>query len=266
MTSEAFSSTAEFIAASLSPAARSWLAAIEVFESVDSTNAWLLAAAGRGAPSGTVCLAGRQLAGRGRRGRHWASPPGGNLYLSLLWRFSVGPSELQGLSIATGIACAQVLRDLGAADIGLKWPNDLYWDGRKLGGILLEMSSGNSNVVVAGIGINGVMPKPIEADIDQPWTDLAAALSQQVSPDNLAAALLNVLLPLYAGFPQTAADLPQAWAAFDILADRTVELHAEHWQRRGIARGVDAHGALLLDTINGRERHVAGEVSLRPLA
>lgn len=257
--------TAEVITAGLRPAARRWLATIAVFGSLDSTNAWLLAAAERNAASGTVCLADSQSAGRGRRGRGWVSPPGSNLYLSLLWRFSLPPGALQGLSVATGIACARVLRDLGAAGIGLKWPNDLVCDGRKLGGILLEMNHGRGCTVVAGIGINIRMPAPEAAGIDQPWTDLAAMLPQPPARDSLATGLLDTLLPLYAGFPQSADALPRDWAAFDSLAGRAVELHGEHWRRRGIARGIDAQGALLLDTANGRERHVAGEISLRPL-
>ncbi len=256
----------DVIAAALRPDARRRLAVIKWFERLDSTNAWLLAAAAGGAVSGTVCLADRQNAGRGRRGRRWISPPGSNLYLSLLWRFPLSPGELQGLSIATGIACARVLRSLGANGVSLKWPNDLYWDRRKLGGILIEMSHGRDCVVVAGIGINVAIPDDAGSRIDQPWTDLAMALPRPLTRDALATALLDALLPLYAGFPQTTGDLPQAWAAFDHLANQEVELRTERGCRRGIARGIDFQGALLLDTAAGRERHITGEVSVRPAA
>ena len=95
-----------------------------------------MAAALRRAPSGTVCLAERQTAGRGRRGRTWVSPFAANLYLSVLWRYPIGPAALGGVSLAAGVAVARVLAGLGVADLGLKWPNDLLWRGRKLGGLL----------------------------------------------------------------------------------------------------------------------------------
>jgi len=88
-----------------------------------------------------VCLAESQRQGRGRRGRHWHSPPGRNIYLSLLWRYPEGPEVLAGLSLAVGVVIARVLREAGVDDLALKWPNDLLCRGRKLGGVLLESAA-----------------------------------------------------------------------------------------------------------------------------
>lgn len=253
------------IRAGLSANASNRLAALEVLASVDSTNARLLNAAEHGQASGSICLAETQTAGRGRRGRGWSSPPGGNLYLSLLWRFS-SAIPLDGLSIATGIAVARVLRDLGAPDIRLKWPNDVYHDRRKLGGILLESVTGPERVVVAGIGLNVAMPDAARSAIDQPWTDLAAVLGQRPSRNRLATLLIDRLLPLHADWPAALPDLAEDWTEFDLLLDRPVELLAGERRLRGIARGIDGSGALRLATPTGMRLISSGEVSLRPVA
>lgn len=250
----------------MTDAVRRQLAAVEVFERLDSTNAWLLAAAER-LPGGTVCLADTQSAGRGRRGRHWVSPPGGNLYLSLLWRFACGPERLSGLSIAAGVATARALRALGADGIGLKWPNDVCWGERKLGGILLESVTDADCAVVTGIGLNVAMPPEAAACIDQPWTDLRTLLGREPSRNRLAAALLDELIPAYDGFMAgDRAELVSAWAAFDLLAGRHTELHQGERRIRGIARGIDPNGALRLETNQGVAVFTSGEASLRPPA
>ncbi len=252
------------IRAGLASNASNRLAALEVLASVDSTNARLLSAAEQGQPGGSVCLAETQTAGRGRRGRGWTSPPGGNLYLSLLWRFPA-TAPLDGLSIATGIAVARALCQLGASDIRLKWPNDVYHDRRKLGGILLESVAGPERVVVAGIGLNVAMPAAAREAIDQPWTDLATALGNLPSRNHLAVLLLDRLLPLYAEWPAALPDLPTDWATFDLLLDQPVELLSGDRRLRGIALGIDRSGALRLGTPAGIQHITSGEVSLRPM-
>src|SRR5690606_4226150 len=125
-----------------------------------------------------VLLAERQTAGRGRRGRHWASPLAANLYLSASRRYGGGLARLGGLSLAAGTAVAEALRALGASGVQLKWPNDLVIGGRKLGGLLVEGSgepAGAARAVV-GLGLNVRMPETEGGRIDQPWTDLGAVL------------------------------------------------------------------------------------------
>jgi BirA family biotin operon repressor/biotin-[acetyl-CoA-carboxylase] ligase len=256
------------IEADLAPMTRARLAGIEVLESIDSTNSRLMQAAAAGAPSGRICLAERQLAGRGRSGRTWVSPFGANVYLSLLWRYPLAPAELGGLSLACGVAAAGVLADAGCADIGLKWPNDLHWRRRKLGGLLLEVageSQGPSHVVV-GIGINLCLSEAHAAGIDQPWTDLAAVLGDGVPGRNtLAAMLIDAFARALDRYGESGlgAFLPR-WRALDAYHGETVELVMGGRRIAGTYVGVADDGALLLETDAGRRAFHAGEVSLRP--
>jgi len=145
----------ERILAGLTATARAGVSRLETYSVLDSTNRYLLTGAQEGWPSGAVCLAEQQTAGRGRQGRSWLTPFGASLAYSLLWRFA-GPLEaLSGLSLATGLAVARVLKGAGVSEVGLKWPNDVWWQGRKLGGILLESGgSAGDFYVVAGVGLN----------------------------------------------------------------------------------------------------------------
>ncbi|MDX1654152.1 MAG: biotin--[acetyl-CoA-carboxylase] ligase, partial [Candidatus Competibacteraceae bacterium] len=177
----------EGIRAQLSPSVQGRLAQLEVFDQIDSTNSYLLTRAKAGAPGGSVCLAERQSAGRGRRGRQWISPFAANLYLSVLWRYPDGPALLSGLSLAVGVAMARALEGVGVVGVGLKWPNDLLWRDQKLGGILLEFGGESSGPcqVVTGVGLNVTMPKEPALDIDQPWPDLTTVLGLGLSRNRL---------------------------------------------------------------------------------
>lgn len=244
---------------------------IEVLFSVDSTNTRLMQAAGAGAPSGKVCLAERQLAGRGRAGRGWVSPFGENIYLSMLWRYPGGPAGLGGLSLACGVAVAELLRGAGVADIALKWPNDLHWRRRKLGGLLLEVageSHGPSHVVV-GLGLNRRLGSQQAAAIDQPWVDLAGVLGDDALPgrNRLAAALIDALAAALTAYGEhgLAPFLP-AWRGFDAYQGEPVVLLMGAQRLAGTCAGIADDGALLLDTPDGLRAFHAGEVSLRPSA
>lgn len=255
------------ILAELTDAARPWLAGIEIYQRIDSTNTYLMSRANDGLPGGSVCLAEWQATGRGRGGRSWVSPFAANLYLSLLWRFSTGPAVLMGLSLAVGVAVARALESVGVTDLGLKWPNDLVWRQRKLGGILLEFggeSSGPCHVVV-GVGLNVAMPAQAGSAIDQPWVDLRSILGQGgVSRNRLAARVLDELVALLARFEQTGfTGLSEDWQRFDLAAGRPIVLKLPNAIISGIARGVDSSGALRVETAAGIQHFMAGEISLR---
>lgn len=134
-------------------------------------------------PSGAVCLAESQRAGRGRRGRDWLSPCARNLYLSMLWRFPHGPETLGGLALAVGLAVRAALEDAGVPGVTLKWPNDALYRGSKLAGALIELSgeAGGASCVVVGVGINVSMPRERAAAIAQPWTDASRAAGKTIS-------------------------------------------------------------------------------------
>lgn len=249
------------LAAALSPSARARAGTLEVRDSIDSTQAELLRR-GRAQPDGSVLLADTQTAGRGRRGRVWVSPPGANLYLSMFRRVSGGVRAQAGLSLALGIAAAETVRANASPAIGLKWPNDLVADGRKLGGLLVE-TLGDGDAVVAGIGINLRLPDTAHDAIDQPWTDLAA-LGCTTSRCELAAALVEAWFAAFDTFATHGlAAFSTRWDALDALRDAPVRVIAERGERTGIARGIAPSGALRVAFDGGTEDVFSGDVSLR---
>ncbi|GAB2663065.1 bifunctional biotin--[acetyl-CoA-carboxylase] ligase/biotin operon repressor BirA [Arenimonas aestuarii] len=252
------------VQAGLAPATRELLAGLDLSFEIDSTNAEAL----RHPPSAGVqaWLAERQTAGRGRRGRPWVSPLAAHVYLSLSRRFDAGIGALQGLSLAVGAATAQVLHAMGFHQVGLKWPNDLLADGRKLGGILVELrgDAGGPLHVVVGLGLNVAMPEPVGVEIDQPWCDLASLSPRPPGRGELCIALLDALVPLLSRFESEGLAPWQAtWARMDLLAGRAVRLEEGGSPIDGIALGIDAEGALRLRTADGERRCHAGETSLR---
>ncbi len=257
----------ETIRSALPAATCARLSALEVHTSIDSTNSHLMRAAVEGAPSGQVCLAEQQTTGRGRRGRHWVSPFGSNIYLSILWRYPQAPMELSGLSLAAGLATVRALAAQGVQGVGLKWPNDVLWQGKKLAGLLLEVSgeSGGPSQVVLGLGLNTRLSARQGEAIEQPWVDLASVPGGQgISRNALAAALLEQLLAALAGFHhQGLSPLLDEWNRNDLYRGKRVQLRMGERVVEGIHRGIDGSGALLLDSGDGVHAFHAGEVSLR---
>jgi len=255
------------IVAGANAGTRSALAAVDIQLAVDSTNNRLREQALQGAPAGSVCLAEMQHAGRGRHGRAWVSPFAANLYLSLLWRSTAGAASLGGLSLVTGIAVLRSLHDFGVDSAGLKWPNDILADSAKLAGILIDVVGESSGpcAVIIGVGVNVAMPQPAAANIDQTWTDLQTLTGHaDISRNRLAARLLDHVLPAVAEFEaQGLQPFLEEWHRHDIVSGRDVDLRLATGVIRGTARGIDAGGALLVDTAAGRRRFVSGEVSVR---
>ena len=243
---------------------------LEILDTVDSTNAHVMRSAEQGCLTGLVCTAEQQSAGRGRRGRPWVSPYASNLYVSLLWKFTQGAAALEGLSLAVGVAVARALHACDVPNVKLKWPNDVLCDGAKLGGILLEMNgdaAGNCWVVI-GVGLNVAMPDAAAGAIDQAWTDIKTITNNQhPRRSRILAALLNELLPLVADFQQQGfTRWREEWQSLDALSGAPVVLHAGDVPLGGIARGVDARGALQLETATGMQSVYGGEISLRAVS
>jgi BirA family biotin operon repressor/biotin-[acetyl-CoA-carboxylase] ligase len=261
---------AEALRATLTRDVAGRLARCEVFTELGSTNRHLL---GAPPPIGKldVCVAEFQTAGRGRRGRSWNAPLGGGVCLSVGWQFADLPAELSALTLAVGVVVRRALKNVAGLEIALKWPNDLVWDERKLGGILLELSAeahGGAHVV-AGIGLNVALPPeslPTLSDWPYGAVDLASALGR-APPSRvlLVGALVNALAELVATYPATGfAAYRDDWRAADCLHGREVRLDGFGGPVKGTAHGIDHDGALLLETPSGeRRRVVAGDVSVR---
>jgi BirA family biotin operon repressor/biotin-[acetyl-CoA-carboxylase] ligase len=258
------------VRAALEPNVAARLAKLEVFTELESTNERLLAAAP--APGELdVCIAEFQTAGRGRRGRRWNAPLGSGICLSVGWQFAGMPAELGALTLAVGVAVRRVVARIAGVTIALKWPNDLVFDERKLGGILLEIKAeahGGAHVV-AGVGLNVALPATLLHSLSD-WPhgaiDLATALgTEPPARAALAGALVNELAMVFIDYPsQGFAAYRREWRAADFLRGRAVQLDEPAGPLRGTAAGIDADGALLVETAAGeRRRVVAGDVSVR---
>jgi BirA family biotin operon repressor/biotin-[acetyl-CoA-carboxylase] ligase len=237
---------------------------VTVLSVVDSTNQYLLDRIAE-LQSGDACVAEYQQAGRGRRGRQWISPFGANLYLSMFWRLDQGPAAAMGLSLVIGIVMAEVLKDLGAQDVRVKWPNDLYLNDRKLAGILVELTgkTGDAAQLVIGAGINLAMRETNANAINQGWINLQEA-GINIDRNELAATLLNELRQSLRQFEiDGLAPFIARWRALDNFIDRPVKLLIGEQQIFGIARGIDQQGALLLDQDGVIKPFIGGEISLR---
>jgi BirA family transcriptional regulator, biotin operon repressor / biotin---[acetyl-CoA-carboxylase] ligase len=233
---------------------------VDVLGDCDSTNARLLERAEGGAGSGTVIVAERQHAGRGRMGRAWYSAPGDSLAFSLLWRFPRG-TMLGGLSLAVGVALAETMSRLDAGSITLKWPNDVLRDGRKLAGVLIELVPGAPHCAVIGIGINLRLSQGMPADVRA----IAAALDVDMPASRLLARILaglHEVLSEYAAGGFVA--LRERWLRSCVHAGKTVRIVSEFSPPIvGRCLGVDIDGALLVETAVGVQRILSGDVSLR---
>jgi BirA family biotin operon repressor/biotin-[acetyl-CoA-carboxylase] ligase len=238
---------------------------IDVLPSCDSTNAVLLNRAEAGAASGTVVIAEEQSAGRGRRGRSWFASPGDSLTFSLLWRFAPGTAPA-GLSLAVGVAVARALSKVGAGNTALKWPNDLLKNGRKLGGILVELVPGMPHAAVIGIGINRHLPAGMPQELRATSSAIDAAGDGLSASDLLAALLVELQSTLEAFAAQGFAAIQGEWMTRHALQEARVSLSTDFGPpKEGICRGVDTDGALLLEVDGRVERILSGEVSLRPV-
>lgn len=237
---------------------------VAVLPVIDSTNQYLLDRIGT-LQSGDACVAEYQQAGRGRRGRKWFSPFGANLYLSMFWRLEQGPAAAIGLSLVIGIVMAEVLRDLGASQVRVKWPNDLYLQDRKLAGILVELTgkTGDAAQIVIGAGINLAMRK-VESDvINQGWINLQDA-GIAIDRNTLAARLINDLRAALELFEQEGlTPYLSRWEKLDNFINRPVKLIIGDKEIVGISRGIDTQGALLLEQDGAIKAWMGGEISLR---
>jgi BirA family biotin operon repressor/biotin-[acetyl-CoA-carboxylase] ligase len=258
--------THEKLAAALSEQSLALISSLEIHHHIDSTNRYLVEQGRLEASTGKVCLAELQTAGKGRRGREWVSPFGNNIYLSIAWQFPQGGyAAIAGLSLAVGVAVIRALREQDLHDVGLKWPNDIYAQGKKLGGILIEVSGevdGGCNVVI-GVGLNVFLPESKAASITQAWTDITTMTGQAPSRNTLAGGLLNQLLPMLAAFEEQGLNAYlDEWRRYDCLQGLPATLFIGQQTLEGTVEGVNDDGLLLLKRADGViQAFASGEVS-----
>jgi BirA family biotin operon repressor/biotin-[acetyl-CoA-carboxylase] ligase len=243
---------------------------LDVAWSVDSTNTVLLSRPNPPAGFAEGLLAEYQTQGRGRRGRTWIAPPGGAICLSLSWTFPQAPEDLGALGLAIGVCTLRALNGFDLQGVKLKWPNDILVDERKLGGILIDLRAevAGSACVVIGIGLNVALGSSLLQKIATtglPATDLVTTGLERPCRNSLAAAVIAACLDGLPEFERAGLrPFVEEWRAADVLRGRVVEVHAADGTVRGTARGIDLHGALLIETAQGVRRFISGDVTVRP--
>jgi len=239
---------------------------VEVHSLIDSTNSYLLRRLPNQLSQGQVCLAEFQSAGRGRRGRQWISPFGSQIYLSMYWYLEQGLSAAMGLSLVAALAISDAIYELTSIKVQLKWPNDVYLDGVKLAGILIELEGQalEPSHSVIGIGLNLNMPEQAAQKIDQKWTDLQSHSKRKIDRNALCTKIIHFLLKrLHQHQNEGLAVMLEEWHTQDLYLNKRVKLLTGERVTKGICRGVNGQGALMLE-VDGQVKPIyGGEVSLR---
>jgi BirA family transcriptional regulator, biotin operon repressor / biotin---[acetyl-CoA-carboxylase] ligase len=257
------------ICAELAEQRKPHIGRLELLFEVDSTNTRLLAASAPSPGTADVCVAELQHAGRGRLGRRWFAPFGGGIAMSLGWTCSDVIRTLPALSLGVGVAVSRALARAGAEGISLKWPNDIWFRDRKLGGVLIELraEAGGPAHVVIGVGVNVSLPAGARREIEHSGVSVAAvtdACKELPSRNLIAGAILDELLSMLLQYERFGfAGFRDAWMDLDALQGRQALVVVGKTAISGIARGVDLEGALLLETKDRMQRFVSGEASLR---
>lgn len=240
---------------------------LELLDECTSTNTALAARAKAGVAHGTVLVCEHQSAGRGRRGNTWLSALGGGITFSILWRFSRGAAELTCLSLAVAVGAAKALEALGARDIAVKWPNDLFSCGSKLGGILVETAgeAAGPTAAIVGVGINLRLSRAVRERIARPATDIATSGGSMPSRTVALAGLISSVASSLELFSREGfAPFRQAWLKRHAWQGRRVVLsQADIRVAEGEVIGIAEDGALELASEQGIRRFHNGELSLR---
>lgn len=239
---------------------------IEIYSDISSTNDYLMSHIQKNIPQGSVCLAEHQSAGRGRRGRQWISPFGSHIYMSMYWHLEQGMSAAMGLSVVAALAVSDAIKSLYQIEVELKWPNDIYINGTKLAGILIDLEGQALEPChsVIGLGLNVNMPFQSAAEIDQPWTDLQSHILTPIDRNILVAKLIECLkLRLIEHASSGINNMLNDWQQADVYLNKRVRLLTGEKETLGICRGINNQGALLLEIEGFIKPVYGGEVSLR---
>ncbi len=246
---------------------------VECLDVVDSTNSYAKKLAEQGELEGTLVVAERQTAGRGRRGRHWESPEGVNVFMTLILRPELHPSRISGMTLLAALALAKAIKEMISVDVAIKWPNDVIVAGKKVCGILTEMSSEENFVhyAVVGMGIN-VNQQSFPEELQEKATSLFLETGEKIHRCALAARTVTYFGAYYRRYEREG-NLSAFVSEYNqMLANRDREVRVYYGMvedaiekdvQTGIARGIDREGALLVEMEGREERIVSGEVSVR---
>ncbi len=239
---------------------------VECHEEIDSTNSEAARRAKQGAPEGTVILAERQTAGRGRLGRAWFSPPAGNLYCSVLLRPNVRPEVLPALTLAVGLATAGAIANWISQGVGIQWPNDVLVRGRKVSGILTEFvpAAAGPGAVIVGIGVNlNGRRDDFPPELAERATSVYLETGGEVDRAAFCGQLLLRLDRRYSQFLLSGfQDMLAEWQQWDVLRGKQVRVREGVRIVEGRAEGVGPQGHLLVRTERGVSEIVAGEATI----
>lgn len=240
---------------------------IYAYETVDSTNPQAKRLAEQGAKDGSLIIAEEQLSGRGRLGRAWTSPPKSGVWMSLLLRPKAEVADLVLITLLCGLAVCEALREVTGVQAGIKWPNDVVVDGKKICGILTEMSAEAEQItaLIPGIGIN-VGHREFPPELADKATSLYLATGKQWRRAEIAAAVLNHLEPLLLTFLQNGMneELMDRYRARCVTLNREVLVISRDREMTGRAIDVTPEGKLVVIRPDGERKELfSGEVSVR---
>jgi BirA family biotin operon repressor/biotin-[acetyl-CoA-carboxylase] ligase len=235
------------------------------FDQLPSTNEHAHRLAKEGYEEGTLIIAKTQTMGKGRMGRRWVSPPGG-IYLSLILRPRISPTTLPFLSLLGGGSVVSAIRDMFKIDAGLKWPNDILLNMKKVGGILLEGETKGEEVdfVILGIGVNAnIRREELPERPIWPATSIMEEMGERVDCEELTR---RILISLGKGYHDFIRDGPQSllreWSGMDLFIGKPLIMKTERGEIEGEGMGVDLDGAYRVRLRDGRvERVIAGEIT-----
>ncbi|RMG60046.1 MAG: biotin--[acetyl-CoA-carboxylase] ligase [Deltaproteobacteria bacterium] len=241
---------------------------ISFFPSIDSTNSYLLSRAEKGVER-ALAVADSQTGGRGRMGRSWFSPPGKNIYMSYLTPLNVAPSRIPSVTLVAGVAVATVLEEFSGVPLSLKWPNDVYGEGKKLCGILTEIVAEQDMVrsVVLGVGVNVNMGEDeFPEEIRGKATSLRALSGKTFPRYKIVASIVRVLAEFLDIFERSGlSPFAGEWEKRSYLKGKQVTVEGPEGKVTGRAVGIDTErGYLILERDGGERLEVlSGEVTVR---
>ena len=257
----------EKIISHLSSHAQNDVGEINCFNQLDSTNRWLMDQASKNPVNNQICIADAQTAGIGRNGKSWQASASKNILLSIAHQFTGPVAKLSGLSLVTALALVDALEQFGVDQLAVKWPNDVYLDGKKLAGILIQNQSITKDVqyTVVGVGLNISIEKEEMQNINQPVAELRKVGLGIDQREKIMAGLIENLLAAFDQFSVHGLEaFYSRWNELDYLKNKKVELKHTHETVKGRYVGINAEGAMRIALPNNQiEEYYVGELSVK---